>query len=160
MAPTIEGSSRGNGRRIAIVVSRFNDFVTSRLRDGALECLIEQGVSRDDIDEVRVPGAFEIPLAARAAAATGRYHAVICLGAVTRGETPHFEYVAGACAAGVERVAADTGVPVMFGVLTTDNPEDAMARAGGARGNKGRDAALAALEMISVVAALHDVAAR
>jgi 6,7-dimethyl-8-ribityllumazine synthase len=105
--------------------------------------------------EIAVPGAFEIPLAAQTAARTGRYDAVVCLGAVIRGETPHFDFVAGECAAGVARVSLETGVPVIFGVLTTDDADQAMARAGGAAGNKGRDAALAALEMVSVLAALE-----
>jgi 6,7-dimethyl-8-ribityllumazine synthase len=152
---TIEGTPAGEGRRVALVVARFNDFVTSRLKAGAMQGLLGQGVSPDGIVEIAVPGAFEIPLAAQTAARTGRYDAVVCLGAVIRGETPHFDFVAGECAAGVARVSLETGVPVIFGVLTTDDADQAMARAGGAAGNKGRDAALAALEMVSLLAALE-----
>jgi 6,7-dimethyl-8-ribityllumazine synthase len=155
MARVIEGNLDGRGRRIAVVVSRFNDFVTSRLRDAAHECLVEHGVDPSDVVEIRVPGAFELPLAARVAAQSGRHDAIVCLGAVIRGGTPHFDYVAGECAAGIERASAETGVPVIFGVLTTDTPEDAVARAGGERGNKGRDAAVAALEMIAVLSGIR-----
>lgn len=148
---TLEGQASGRRRRVAVVVARFNDFVTSRLLRSAWDELAACGVATDDVDEIRVPGAFEIPLAARLAAASGRYAAVVCLGAVIRGETPHFDYVAGECARGVARVALDTGVPVSFGVLTTDTAEQAMARAGGAAGDKGRDAARVALEMADLV---------
>jgi 6,7-dimethyl-8-ribityllumazine synthase len=155
VAPVYEGRPRGRGRRIALVVSRFNDFVTSRLRRSAMEELAASGVPAADVDEILVPGAFEIPLAARTAAASGRYAAVICLGAVIRGATPHFDYVAGECAAGVRRVAEATGVPAVFGVLTTDTAEQALERAGGAAGDKGRDAARAALEMADLLDALR-----
>ena len=151
----IEGAVEGRGRRIAVVVARFNDFVTSRLKDGAVQALAEHGVAEGQVDIMTVPGAFEIPLAARKAATLGRYDAVICLGAVIRGGTPHFEYVAGECARGVAQVALESGVPVLFGVLTTDDAEQAMERAGGSLGNKGRDAALAALEMVSVLERLE-----
>lgn len=146
----------GEGPGIAVIVSQFNHFVTSRLKDGALQALTESGVPSDRIDVVEVPGAFEIPLAAQQAADTGRYRAVVCLGAVIRGETPHFDFVAAECARGVARVSLETGLPVSFGVLTTDDAEQAMNRAGGTAGNKGRDAALAALEMISVLDGLED----
>jgi 6,7-dimethyl-8-ribityllumazine synthase len=147
----LEGSVDGEGRRFALVIARFNEFVTSRLRDGAMECLAKHGAKADDVDEIWVPGAFELPAAARAAAGTGRYDAVICLGAVIRGATPHFDYVAGESARGIGRVSTDTGVPAVFGVLTTDTTEQAVERAGGERGNKGWDAALAALEMASLL---------
>jgi 6,7-dimethyl-8-ribityllumazine synthase len=151
----IEGRTRGEGRRFALVTARFNDFVTSRLAAAAREALLEHGVEEAGIDEIPVPGAFEIPLAARVAAETGRYAAVVCLGAVIRGGTPHFDYVAGECARGVSLVSRDTGVPAVFGVLTTDTVEQATERAGGALGNKGRDAALAALEMADLLADLR-----
>lgn len=143
-------------RRVALIVGRFNDFVTSRLKDGAMQALTEAGVPAGSIEAAEVPGAFEIPLAARKAAESGRFDAVVCLGAVIRGGTPHFDYVAGECARGVANVTLMTGIPVTFGVLTTDNAEQAMARAGGAEGNKGRDAALAALEMIDVLERLEN----
>jgi 6,7-dimethyl-8-ribityllumazine synthase len=133
------------------VIARFNGFVTSRLRDGAVDCLLKHGADADHVDEIWVPGAFEIPLAARAAAGTGRYDAVICLGAVIRGETPHFDFVAGESARGIGRVSAETGVPAVFGVLTTDSADQALARAGGTAGNKGWDAALAAMEMAALL---------
>ncbi|HMB69027.1 MAG TPA: 6,7-dimethyl-8-ribityllumazine synthase [bacterium] len=153
--PTIEGEATGD-RRLALVVARFNEFVTRKLKAGALQALEEKGVPASAIDEIPVPGAFEIPLAARVAAESGRYHAVICLGAVIRGGTPHFDYVAGECARGVARVALDTGVPVIFGVLTTNDVDQALDRAGGAEGNKGRDCALAALEMASLLEKLKE----
>jgi 6,7-dimethyl-8-ribityllumazine synthase len=148
----LEGAPAGQGRRIALVVARFNEMVTSPLARGARECLLECGVREDDIDEIRVPGAFEVPMAARAAARSGHYDAVVCLGAVIRGETPHFDYVAGECARGVSEVARETGVPAAFGVLTTDTVEQAVERAGGKLGNKGWDAARTALEMVSLLA--------
>ena len=157
MSRTIEGQTAGGGRRFALVVSHFNDFVTSRLQRSALQELADCGVAADQVDEIRVPGAFELPLAARVAAQSGRYAAVICLGAVIRGATAHFEYVAGECARGIARVALDTGVPTIFGVLTTDTPEQALERAGGAAGDKGRDAARAALEMADLLDALRRI---
>ena len=151
MSLKLEGEPRGEGRRFALVIARFNEFVTRKLRDGAVDCLEKHGTDGGAIDEIWVPGAFELPLAARAAAQTGRYAAVICLGAVIRGGTPHFEYVAGESARGIERVSADTGIPVIFGVLTTDDANQAVARAGGDSGNKGWDAALAGLEMAALL---------
>ncbi len=145
----------GTGRRIALVIARFNDFVTSKLKVGAVQGLLDLGVRDEDIAEFPVPGAFEIPLVARKAADSGRFDAVVCLGAVIRGETPHFDYVAGECAAGVARAGLESGIPVIFGVLTTDDADQALARAGGSAGNKGRDAAVAALEMISILAKLE-----
>ena len=145
----------GAGRRVAIVAARFNGEVVDRLVDGATGMLADAGVHADDVEVVWVPGAFELPLAARAAASSGRFDAVVALGAVIRGETAHFEFVAGEAARGLQDAAVATGVPVAFGVLTTDTVEQAMERAGGAFGNKGRDAAAAALEMITVVGGLR-----
>lgn len=133
--------------RIAIVVSRFNDFVTDRLLAGAQEVLHEAGISDAEVDVLRVPGAFELPIAAQRAAETGRVNAVICLGCLIRGATPHFEYISSACAHGITAAAAATGVPMAFGVLTTNSVEEALERAGPGSDNKGREAARAALEM-------------
>ncbi len=151
---TIRGDLEARGRRFAIVAARFNELVVGRLVEGAVDCLRRHGVAEDDLDVVWVPGSFEIPLVARRLAASGAYDAVVCLGAVVRGGTAHFEYVAGACAAGVRRAAEDAGVPVIFGVLTTETLEQAMDRAGGKHGNKGWDAALAAVEMASLLDSL------
>ncbi|HZT77026.1 MAG TPA: 6,7-dimethyl-8-ribityllumazine synthase [Vicinamibacterales bacterium] len=140
--------------RFALVVSKYNDFVTDRLQAGATAALREAGVADGDITIVRVPGAFEIPIAAQHAAETGRFQAIVCLGCVIRGETPHFEYICSAVAHGLTAGAAATGVPMAFGVLTTNSVEEALARAGAGPDNKGREAALAALEMADVVAAL------
>jgi 6,7-dimethyl-8-ribityllumazine synthase len=145
------------GRRIALVSSRFNSFVTDRLRDGARDALRSRGVRDEDVSEIEVPGAFEIPLAARTIAMTGRVDAVVCLGAVIRGDTPHFDYVAGECARGVADASRDTGVPVLFGVLTTDTADQAAERSGGRLGNKGWDAAIAALDMIAALATIRGV---
>jgi 6,7-dimethyl-8-ribityllumazine synthase len=142
--------------RIAVVVSRFNDFVTERLLGGALEALTEHGVAGDAVDVMRVPGAFEIPIAAQRLAETGRVSAVVCLGCLIRGATPHFEYIASACAHGITAAAAATGVPMAFGVLTTNSVEEALERAKSGDGNKGREAALAAIEMARTFAALGD----
>ncbi|HYY09244.1 MAG TPA: 6,7-dimethyl-8-ribityllumazine synthase [Actinomycetota bacterium] len=145
------GEPAGHGRRIAIVVARFHEAVTSRLLSGALDGLRARGVDVDDVDVAWVPGAFEIPVVAKRFATTGRYDAVICLGAVVRGETAHFDLVAGEAARGVATVARETGVPAIFEVLATETLEQAEARAGGAHGNKGWDAAHAALEMADVL---------
>src|SRR5262249_38596671 len=133
---------------------KYNEFVTERLHAGAAAALTASGVARDAITVVRVPGAFEIPLAAEQAARTGRFDAVVCLGCIIRGETPHFEFIASAVAHGLTTAASNTGVPISFGVLTTNSAEEAIARAGDGPDNKGREAALAALEMASVVAQL------
>jgi 6,7-dimethyl-8-ribityllumazine synthase len=146
-----EGALDARGMRIAIVAGRFNDDVTRPLLDGALDALREHGQDPADVPVAWVPGAFEVPLAAQRFAASGEYDAVVCVGAVIRGDTPHFEYVAGECAAGVQRVSLDTGVPIAFGVLTTDDREQAMARCGGAEGNKGAEAALTAIEMVDLL---------
>jgi 6,7-dimethyl-8-ribityllumazine synthase len=142
--------------RIAIVVSRFNDFITDRLLEGAQDLLRAEGVSTDDIDIVRVPGAFELPVAAQRVAETGRVAAVVCLGCLIKGATPHFEYISSACAHGITAAAAATGVPMSFGVLTTNSVEEALERAGDGEGNKGREAAHAALEMAQLFARLGD----
>lgn len=134
------------GFRFAIVVSRFNERITSSLRDGARAALREAGAADADVEEFAVPGAFELPQAARCAAETGRFDAVLCLGCVIRGETPHFEYISAAAAQGVMSAAGDTGVPMAFGVLTTDTEAQAEERAGPGAGNKGREAAAAAIE--------------
>jgi 6,7-dimethyl-8-ribityllumazine synthase len=144
-----EGALDATGMRIAIVAGRFNDHVTKPLLEGALDALRDLGV--DTIPVHWAPGAFEIPLVAQRLATSANFDAVICLGAVIRGDTPHFDYVAGQCAAGVARVALDTGVPCTFGVLTTDDLDQAMARAGGAQGNKGAEAAHTAVEMVDLL---------
>jgi 6,7-dimethyl-8-ribityllumazine synthase len=142
-----EGQLDASGMRLAIVAGRFNDHVTKPLLEGALDTLHDLGL--DDVPVHWVPGAFEIPLLAQRLAPA--YDAVICLGAVIRGDTPHFDYVAGECAAGIQRVALDTETPIIFGVLTTDNLEQAMARAGGDHGHKGSEAARTAVEMVSLL---------
>ena len=149
---TIEGSQRATGFRFALVVSKYNDFVTDRLQAGALAALAAAGVASDDITVVRVPGAFEIPLAAQHAAESGRYDAIVCLGCLIRGETSHFEYISSAVANGLTTAAAATGVPMTFGVLTTHSVEEALARAGDGAANKGHEAAVAAVQMAEVVA--------
>ncbi|MES2524748.1 MAG: 6,7-dimethyl-8-ribityllumazine synthase [Gemmatimonadota bacterium] len=148
--PEFNGSPRGEGRRIVIVVSRFNESVTVPLAEGAVEALVGKGALFDDIDVLWVPGAWEIPVAVRRALATERYDAAVAIGAVVRGETPHFDIVAGETARGLMDVTRDFDVPVTLGLLTTDTLEQAEARAGGAHGNKGADAALAALEMLDL----------
>ena len=152
---TIEGGRSAKGLRIAVVAARFNHFVVDKLLAGAVETLTQAGISGQDLDIVRVPGAFEIPLAARKLALSHNYEAVICLGAVIRGGTPHFDYVAGECARGVSDAARDSGVPVIFGVLTCDDMEQATDRSGGKHGNKGADAALAAIEMADLLRKLE-----
>ena len=147
----VRGDFLARGRRLAIVVARFNELVTGKLLEGALECLRAHGIDEDDLLVAWVPGAFELPLVSRRLAASGGFDAVICLGAVVRGETPHFDHVAGQAALGIRTAAEDTGVPVIFGVLTTDTLEQAIDRAGGKHGNKGWDAAMAALETASVL---------
>ena len=141
------GTPSGAGRRIAVVASRFNESVTQKLVDGAIDALTRHDTPFDDIDVVWVPGAWELPAAARLLLSSERYHAIVALGAVIRGETPHFDYVAGEAARGLAQAGADFDTPIGFGLLTCDNTAQAEARAGGAHGNKGWDAALAALEM-------------
>ena len=144
---TIEGMIRGEGKRIAIVAGRFNDFITGRLLDGALDALYRHGVDRSGIALTWVPGAFEIPMVAKKLTATGKFDAVICLGAVIRGSTPHFDYVCSEVSKGIAAVGLQSGVPTIFGVITTDTIEQAVERAGTKAGNKGWDAAVSAIEM-------------
>ena len=146
-----EGKLLARGLRFGIVVSRFNDFICDRLLGGALDALKRNGAEEDAIDIFKVPGAFEIPLMAKKAAGSGRYDAVICLGAVIRGSTPHFDYVASEVSKGVATVSLETNIPVTFGVLTTDTLEQAIERAGSKAGNKGWDSALAAIEMANLL---------
>ena len=148
--PEFNGAPRGDGRRFAVVVSRFNEAVTQRLVEGALDALVRHGVAFDDIDVIWVPGAWELPLTARRAAASERYDAIVALGAVIRGDTPHFDYVAGEASRGLATASAEFDVPIGFGVLTCDTLAQAEARAGGDHGNKGWDAAIAALEMVDL----------
>lgn len=149
-----EGSMESRGRRFAVVVSRFNAVVTERLLEGALAAFRRHGLGDDDVEVAWTPGAFEIPLVAQRLAASGRFDAVVCLGAVIQGETPHFEYVAAEAARGIQRVALDAGVPCIFGVLTTGTLDQALERAGGKHGNKGWDSALAAMEMAGLLDSL------
>ena len=155
MPNQIEGSFDGNGRKFAIVVSRFNEFITSKLLGGALDGLRRHGVADDAITVVWVPGSWETPLASKKLAESGKYDAVIALGCVIRGATAHFDYVSGAAARGVAEAMMSTGVPVLFGVLTTDTIEQAVERAGTKAGNKGFDAAMAAIEMANLNAQLN-----
>jgi 6,7-dimethyl-8-ribityllumazine synthase len=149
-----EGNYAARGFRFALVVSRFNEHVTTWLLDGALDCLIRHGADEADLHLVKVPGAFELPYAAKRLATSHNYDAVIALGAVIRGETPHFEYVAGEAARGIAAASLETGVPIIFGVITANTTEQAIERAGGKGGNKGFDAALSAIEMANLFAEL------
>ena len=151
MAKVIEGKLTAKGVTFGIVVSRFNDFINNRLLDGALDALNRHGAEDKNISIVKVPGSFEIPLMAKKLADSGTYDAVICLGAVIRGATPHFEYVSAEVTKGIANVTLDTGVPVSFGILTTDNIEQAIERAGSKAGNKGSECASAAVEMINLL---------
>jgi len=157
MTRRIVGRLEGAGRRFAIVASRFNDFITTRLVSGAVDALERHGCDSEAITEVWVPGSFEIPLAARALAASARFDAVIALGCVIRGQTPHFELVAAEVARGVARASLETQVPIAFGVITADTLEQAIERAGTKSGNKGADAAMTAMEMVAVLAQLADL---
>jgi 6,7-dimethyl-8-ribityllumazine synthase len=147
----IQGELQAKGLKFAVVVSRFNDFITSKLLDGAVDALTRHGAKDDDIDVVKVPGSFEIPLVARKMALKGTYSAVICLGTVIRGATSHFEYVASEVSKGIATVSLETGVPIAFGVITSDTIEQAVERAGTKSGNKGFDAAITAIEMAQVM---------
>jgi 6,7-dimethyl-8-ribityllumazine synthase len=147
----IEGELQAKGLKFGIVVSRFNDFITSKLLDGALDALLRSGAKEDDIDVVRVPGSFEIPMVARKLATKGTYHAIICLGAVIRGSTPHFEYIAAEVSKGIASASMETGIPIAFGVITSDTIEQAVERAGTKSGNKGWDAAITAIEMAQLL---------
>lgn len=150
MPKVIEGRIVAKGMRFGIVASRFNDFISSRLIEGAVDALTRAGAEEKEIQIVKVPGAFELPLAAKKMAKSGRYDAVICLGAVIRGATPHFEYVSAEVSKGIAAVGLETEVPVIFGVLTTDTIEQAIERAGTKAGNKGWDAALSAIELVDL----------
>ncbi|MRR33737.1 6,7-dimethyl-8-ribityllumazine synthase [bacterium] len=154
MPKYIEGKLDAGGSSFGIIVSRFNSFISERLLEGALDALLRHGASDADIEVARVPGAFEIPLVAKKMAESGRYGAVICLGAVIRGATPHFDYVASEVSKGVAHVSLDSGVPVVFGVLTTDSIEQAIERAGTKAGNKGFDAAMTAIETVNLLRGL------
>lgn len=151
MVKTIEGNLIAKGKRFGIIASRFNDFITKDLVSGCLDTLIRHGTGRDDLVVTWVPGAFEIPAVAQKMARSKSYDALICLGTVIRGSTPHFEYIASEVAKGIARVSQDTGLPVIFGIITADTIEQAIERAGTKEGNKGRDAALNAIEMANLL---------
>lgn len=157
MANVIEGKLLGEGKKFAIVTGRFNDFIGNRLLEGALDALIRCGVNAADIDVVKVPGSFEIPLVAKKMAMRKCYDAVICLGAVIRGATPHFEYVSAEVSKGLAAVSLESEVPVIFGILTTDTIEQAIERAGAKSGNKGWSAAMAAVEMANLVVQIEQI---
>lgn len=146
-----EGSLSAEGKKYGIVVGRFNEFISTKLLNGALDCIKRHSGNENDVSVAWVPGAYEIPLVAKKMAMTGSYDSVICLGAVIRGSTPHFEYVSSEVAKGVSRISLDTNVPVIFGVITTDNIEQAIERAGTKAGNKGWDAAMSAIEMSNLL---------
>ena len=148
---SFEGKLIAQNIRVGIVAARFNEFITSRLLGGAMDALLRHDVSEDDVHVAWVPGAFEIPLAAQKLAKSGKYDAVVCVGAVIRGATPHFDYVCAEASKGIAHVSLETGVPVAFGVLTTDNIEQAVERAGTKAGNKGADAAMCAIEMVNLM---------
>ena len=152
---TIEGKLDASGLKFAIVVARFNSFITERLLDGAMDGLVRHGAKASDVDVVRVPGSWELPLTVSEVAKTKKYDAILCLGAVIRGDTPHFDYVAGEAAKGVGQVTMQTGVPIAFGVLTTNTVEQAVDRAGAKSGNRGFDAATTAIEMANVLRQLR-----
>lgn len=153
---TNEGNLLVSGSKFAIVVGRFNEFISSKLLGGAIDGLIRHGAREEDIEVTYVPGAFEIPLVAQKLAASGHFDAVICVGAVIRGSTPHFDYVAGEVSKGIAKVSLDTGIPVIFGVLTTDSIEQAIERAGTKVGNKGYDAAVTAIEMANLLKVISE----
>lgn len=149
-----EGMLLGKGLKFAVVISRFNEFITNKLIEGARDALLRHGVNEEDIETAWVPGSFEIPLAAKKLAETKKYHAVICLGAVIRGGTPHFEYVAAEVTKGIAKVGLDTGLPVIYGVITADNLEQAIERAGTKEGNEGFKAAVTAIEMANLLTSI------
>jgi 6,7-dimethyl-8-ribityllumazine synthase len=152
MHKTLDGQLSGKGLKVAIVASRFNAFIVERLVDGALDAIVRSGGSAEDVTVVHCPGAFEVPQVARRLIEHGGWDAVVCLGCVIRGATPHFDYVAGEAAKGVGQLAMHAKIPVVFGILTTENLEQAIERAGSKQGNKGFDAAMAAIEMVSLYA--------
>lgn len=151
MSTLIEGNLNGEGQKMGIVIGRFNEFISGKLLDGAVDCLKRHSVEENNIDIAWVPGAFEIPLIAKKMANTKKYDAIICLGAVIKGSTPHFDFVSSEVSKGIAKVSLDTETPVIFGVITTDNIEQAIERAGAKSGNKGWDAALSAIEMSSLI---------
>jgi len=152
----IEGNLSAEGMKVAIVISRFNELFTKKLQDGAIDCLLRHDASEEDIDIVWVPGAFEIPSVAKKLALLKEYNAIICLGAVIRGDTPHFDYVAAEVSKGIANAGMETGVPIIYGVITTDTLDQAIERAGTKAGNKGFDAALSAIEMSNLYKRLID----
>jgi len=151
---THSGSLDARGKRFALVVSRYNEFFSGRLLSGAQDCLLRHGAGAEDIEVYRTPGSFELPLVAKKVAESGRFHAVVCLGAVLRGQTSHFDFVAAEAAKGIARVNMDTGVPTIFGVITTETVEQAVDRSGARAGNRGAEAAMAAIEMANLLEAL------
>ncbi len=148
---TVEGKLDASGLKTAVVASRFNDFITTKLIEGAVDCLVRHGCAQKDITVIRVPGSFEIPIAAARAAGSGKFDGVICVGALIRGQTPHFDYIASEVTKGIAQVSLDTGVPVTFGVITADTLEQAVDRAGAKAGNKGFEAAQSAIEMADLL---------
>jgi 6,7-dimethyl-8-ribityllumazine synthase len=154
MPREIHGQLTVDGKRFAVVVSRFNEFITSKLLGGAVDALVRHGCDENNITCVHVPGAFELPFMAKKLAESGSYDAVICVGCVIRGQTPHFEYISGQAARGISQAALETGVPISFGVITADTLEQAVERAGSKSGNKGVDAALSAIEMTNLLSQL------
>jgi 6,7-dimethyl-8-ribityllumazine synthase len=154
MPKIVEANLNAQGKKFSIIASRFNDFITDRLVAGAMDALKRSGAAEDDIQIVKVPGAFEIPLVAKKIADKGQHHAVICLGAVIRGATPHFDYVSAEVSKGIAQVSLESGIPVIFGILTTDSIEQAIERAGTKAGNKGWSAAIAAIEMANLIEAV------
>lgn len=157
MPKLFQGVLKGEGFKFGIIVSRFNDFITSRLLEGCLDALERNGVSNDDIDIFKVPGSFEIPYVAKKLALKKKYDSVICLGAIIRGSTPHYEYIAAEVTKGIANTALETGIPIILGVLTTENIEQAIERAGTKVGNKGWDAAISALEMVNLYREMESV---
>lgn len=156
MVKIIQGDFVGNSKKFAIVVSRFNEFITSRLLDGAIDCFVRHGVNDNDIDVFRVPGSFEVPVTALRVAKSKKYDGVVCLGAVIRGETPHFDHVAGESAKGISQIGLTTGVPTIYGIITTETIEQAIDRAGARTGNKGAEAAIAAIEMANLFSKIKE----
>jgi 6,7-dimethyl-8-ribityllumazine synthase len=148
---TVEGKLDAKGLKVAVIASRFNDFITSKLVEGAIDCLLRHGAAESDITMIRVPGSFEIPLAAKKASTSGAFNAVVCLGALIRGQTPHFDFIASEVTKGIAHVSLETGVPITFGVITADTLDQAVDRAGAKSGNKGFEAALGAIEMADLM---------
>jgi len=148
---TVQGKLDAKGLKVSIIASRFNDFITDRLIDGAVDCLVRHGAQEDQINVYRVPGSFELPLAAKKVVSAGNVDAVICLGALIRGQTPHFDFIASEVTKGIAQISLDSGIPVTFGVITADSLEQAVDRAGAKVGNKGFDAASGAIEMVNLI---------